>query len=34
MFDIVKILFKIMFYLRITAKKKALLRDCFVTHQL
>ena len=34
MFDIVKIRFKIPFYPRITAKKKALLRDCFVTHQL
>ena len=34
MFDIVKIRFKIMFYPRITAKKKAQLRDCFVTHLL
>ena len=34
MFDIVKIRFKILFYPRITAQKKAQLRDCFVTHQL
>ena len=32
MFDIVKIRFKILFYSRITAKKKAQLRDCFVMH--
>ena len=34
MFDVVKIRFKISFYPRITAKKKAQLRDCFVMHQL
>ena len=34
MFDIVKIRFKIPFYPRITAKKKAQLRDCFVMHLL
>ena len=34
MFDIVKIRFKILFYPRIIAKNEALLRDCFVTHQL
>ena len=34
MFDIVKIRFKIPSYPQITAKKKAQLRDCFVTHQL
>ena len=34
MFDIVKIRFKFLFYPRITAKNKAQLRDCFVTHQL
>ncbi len=34
MFDVIKIRFKILFYPRITAKKKAQLRDCFVTHQL
>ena len=32
MFDVVKIRFKISFYPRITAKKKAQLRDCFVMH--
>ena len=34
MFDIIKIRFKILFYSRITAKKKAQLRDCFVMHLL
>ncbi len=34
MFDIDKIRFKIPFYPRITAKTKALLRDCFVMHLL
>ena len=34
MFDVVKIRFKIPLYTRITAKKEAQLRDCFVTHQL
>ena len=34
MFDIVKIRFKILFYPRITAQNKALLRDCFVIYQL
>ena len=34
MFDIVKIRFKIPFYPRITAKKEAQLRDCFVMHLL
>ncbi len=29
MFDIVKIRFNILFYSRITVKKKAQLRDCF-----
>ena len=33
MFDIVKIRFKFLFYPRITAKKEAQLRDCFVTHR-
>ena len=34
MFDIVKIRFKIPFYPRTIAKKKAQLRDCFVIYQL
>lgn len=34
MFDIIKIRFNFLFYPRIIAKKKAQLRDCFVTHQL
>lgn len=34
MFDVIKIRFKILFYPRITAKKKAQLRDCFVIYQL
>lgn len=32
MLDIIKIRFKIPFYPRITAKKKAQLRDCFVIY--